>query len=201
MNPIRAGVIPATLVGMALAGVAVLQQTGATEEAARQLIRLSAISSLLLFSLAWSASSLATFFPSGWRFVMRARRRIGIAFAMSHTLHFATIAWLVEAFYGGDWSQVELLGGGLIYLFIYLMLLTSNDASVRLLGVRRWRRLHLLGGYLVWIGFTQSYVANALVEGRGGHYPVFAALCVGLLLLRIAAWWRRRPGRAVAASG
>lgn len=166
---------------------------GATEETARRLIRLSATTSLLLFALAWSASSLHLLLGSRWQPVLRARRRIGIAFALSHTVHLAAIAWLVELAYDGDWWQVDPVGGALIYTFIYVMALTSNDASVRVLGARRWRRLHWIGGYAIWIAFAQSYIANAL-QRDGLHYPVFAALCLALVMLRVTAFWRQRRG-------
>ena len=193
MNSLKRWVIPLTLAVMTLAYGWVLVSQGGTEEAYRQLIRLSATTSLFLFALAWSASSLSVFLP-GWRPVMQARRRVGIAFALSHTFHFAAIAMLVELAFDGDWSQVELVGGGFIYLFIYLMAATSNDAAVRLLGARQWRWLHWVGGYLIWYAFTQSYVGSVALEGRGGHYLVFAALCLGLLLLRVVAFWRKRVG-------
>ena len=198
---IRSSVIPVTVWVLLLSAGVVVVSLGPSEEAARQLIRLSATTSLLLFALAWSASSLAVLLGGRWRPVLRARRRIGIAFALSHTLHLAAIAWLVELAYDGDWWQVDPVGGAVIYTFIYLMALTSNDASVRLLGPRLWQRLHKVGGYAIWIAFTQSYVANAL-QRDGLHYPLFAVLCLALLLLRATAFWNRRPmGPGAAAEG
>jgi DMSO/TMAO reductase YedYZ heme-binding membrane subunit len=155
------------------------------------LIRLSATSSLLLFALAWSASSVNLLLPGRWRPVMQARRRIGISFAISHSFHLAAIAWLVELAFGGDWSEVDPLGGAVIYTLIYLMAFSSNDAAVRLLGVRQWRWLHKIGSYLIWGAFTQSYIANTF-QRDGFHYPLFAGLCVGLLLVRIIAFNRQR---------
>ena len=197
---LRRAVIPATLLTLVIACAGVVAIMGANEEAARQLIRLSATSSLLLFALAWSASSINTLVPGRWRSVMQARRRIGISFAISHTIHLAAIAWLVELAFGGDWSEVDPIGGAVIYTFIYLMAFTSNDASVRLLGARQWRWLHKFGGYLVWIAFTQSYIANTFMQD-GLHYPLFALLCVVLLCLRIAAFFRQRARTAASTPG
>ena len=190
---IRTLVIPTTLISLLVSCAGVVVIMGPTEEAARQLIRLSATSSLLLFALAWSASSINKLLPGRWRVVMQARRRIGISFAISHSFHLAAIAWLVELAFNGDWSAVDPIGGAVIYAFIYLMAFTSNDAAVRALGARQWRWLHKIGGYLIWGAFTQSYIANAF-QSDGFHYPVFAVLCIGLLALRIAAFRQSRQG-------
>jgi DMSO/TMAO reductase YedYZ heme-binding membrane subunit len=187
---LRVLVIPATLVTLLVSFVGVIGIMGPTEESARQLIRLSATSSLLLFALAWSASSLNRYFPVHWRGIMKARRRIGVSFAISHTFHLGAIAWLVELAYNGDWSELDLVGGAVIYTFIYLMAFTSNDAAVRLLGPRFWRWLHKIGGYLIWIAFTQSYISNTF-QRDGLHYPLLAGLCAGLLALRIAAFRKK----------
>jgi hypothetical protein len=186
---------------LAVTTLMVWETLGWTEGAARLLIRLSAASSLLLFALAWSASSLNALLPGGWLPVLRARRRLGISFALSHTLHFGAIAWLVELAYCGDWSEFDLLGGGLVYAFIYSMALTSNDLSIRILGRRWWRRLHWIGGYVIWIAFTQSYLGSAVFEGRGGYYPLLAVLCLALLTVRVTAYWRRRSQLSAVAGG
>lgn len=172
---------------------AVLALKGLNEDSARQLIRLTAASSLLLFALAFSASSLQQLLADDrWRPVLQARRRIGIAFAISHSFHLAAIVALVQVAYGGDFSQLgDIVGGAVIYLFIYLMTLTSNDASVRILGARQWKYLHKFGVYLIWIGLTGSYVGGVFERGEF-HYWVYSALCIVLLLLRILAFSKRR---------
>lgn len=166
-----------------------------SEEGVRQFIRLTAGSSLLLFATAWSASSLNTLLPAGhWRPVLQARRRIGIAFAVSHSFHLLGIALLVEVAFDGDWSEMELVGGGVIYGFIYLMALTSNDWSVKKLGRRVWKWLHRVGGYVIWSAFTVSYVGNAFEVGALQHW-LLGLLCLALVPLRMVAWWSRGRSR------
>ena len=92
-----------------------------------------------------------------------------------------------------DLNAVTLVGGGLAYAFVLAMAATSNDASVRRLGARRWRALHAVGGWYVWLIFTQSYAPRAAADPA---YAPFAALLVGVAGLRLARWQRVRRGAA-----
>ncbi len=181
-------VVPVTTLALAIAAF-VCWFNGFTEAGTGVFIRLTAGTSLVLFALAWSVSSLHRLLPDGgWRPVMRARRRLGIAFAVSHSYHLLGIIVLFQ-FVWADWSEFEVLPGSLIYAAIYAMAFTSNDASVRTLG-KHWQRLHTVGGYLIWVAFTVSYLGNAVQTGRPQHY-LFAVVCVALLLVRVVAWRRK----------
>ncbi len=184
--------IPATLLFLLLAATMVFYGGGVTEDNIRHMIRVTASSSLALFSLTFSASSLHYFFRDGrWLPVMRARRRLGLSFAMSHAAHLLAIIALVEVVFGGDYSQLgDIVGGSVIYLFIFAMAATSNNASVKMLGAKNWLRLHKTGSYLIWIGLFSSYLSNALDAG-GLHYWLYFALGIGLLILRIWAFWAK----------
>jgi sulfoxide reductase heme-binding subunit YedZ len=193
MITLKTAVIPATFALLLLIFSVVLALHGATEDSTRLLIRITAASSLLLFTLAFSASSLDQLLVDGrWRTLLQARRRFGIAFAISHSFHLAAIIALVQIAYDGDFSQLgDVAGGVVVYVFIYLMALTSNDACVRLLGARQWKWLHKIGVYLIWFALTGSYIANAM-DKDGLLYWTYSALCIGLLLLRMIAFWRTR---------
>lgn len=189
-NALKTWVIPLTVI--ALSVVALLYMlAGLDEDNIRGYIRVTAGSSLCLFALAWSSSSLNTLLSGHvWRPVLRARRRFGIAFAVSHTFHLLGIIALYELALGGDWSDSELPPGLVLYAVIYAMAFTSNDASVRALG-RHWKRLHVAGGLAIWGAFTLSYIGKISEYGFLQHY-LFAGLCVLLPVLRILAWRARR---------
>jgi DMSO/TMAO reductase YedYZ heme-binding membrane subunit len=185
--------LPATLLFLLLTSIIVFHGEGITEDSIRQMIRLTATSSMVLFSLTFSASSLYHLFTDGcWRPVMRARRRLGLSFALSHAAHLIAIIALVEVALGGNYSQLgEIVGGSIIYLFIFAMAATSNNASVKLLGAKNWKRLHKTGSYLIWIGLFGSYLGKALkIEDL--HYWLYFALGVSLLLLRFWAFRDKR---------
>ena len=192
----------ATAAGLALAigTAAFLAHGGWTYEGAAAAARLTARDSFLWFVVAWSASAMARLRPGGWRTaLLRRRRSIGLGFAASHTVHLGALLIAILVF-GHGTRLVTLVGGGIGYLFVFAMAITSNDASVRRLGPRRWRLLHATGGYVIAGIFAFSYL---------GRFPTNPALAVPTLaliglaaLLRVLAWARRRAGaRVVTAIG
>jgi hypothetical protein len=170
-----------------LAMVAAILLVGGTGEAnLRLLIRATARSSLLLFLLAFTASSAVRLVPSpATRWALRNRRSLGLGFAISHAWHLAAIvtgAWLHRAAFTADLTPVAVVGGGITYAFIAAMALTSSDAAQAFLGRARWRRLHVVGSYVIWIVFAQSYVGRAVVAPE---YLPYALVVVGALVLRL----------------
>lgn len=190
MPELKSFALPATLLLLLLAGTVVFYGEGLTEDNFRQMIRVTATSSLALFSLVFSASSLHYFFRDGrWRPVIHARRRLGLSFALSHAVHLLAIIAMVEVVFAGDYSQLgDIVGGSVIYLFIFAMAVTSNNASVKRLGARNWVRLHKTGAYLIWVGFFSSYLGRA-INAAGLHYWLYVALGVVLIALRIWVFW------------
>jgi len=165
-----------------LAAVFGLHGTG--EEGVRAAVRATARSSVVLFLLVFTASSLRRLRPvpaTAW--LLRNRRYVGVWFAVSHALHLGTIVvlarWWPHPFFDREGNLLTLVGGGLAFVFIAILAATSSDRAVRALGGRRWRRLHTVGIYYVWVIFTQAYLVRAL-RAPG------AALLAGALLLGLA---------------
>lgn len=160
-------------------------------EAVRHVIRFTAQSSLLLFSTAFAASALARQLPSSaTRFLQRHRRQFGLAFAVSHGLHAAalvTLARMAPALFASLTDTPMYVFGGLAYLFIIAMAATSFDRSAAWLGPRRWRLLHLIGGWDLWLTFLVSEGKRAVHDA--GYLP-YLAVILAVLALRLMA--RRR---------
>jgi len=196
----RAPLIPLTAVALVVLLAAAGVAAGWSEESVRIVIRWTAKIAVVLFAAAFSASSLRSFWRSdATRFLLIDRRRLGLSFALAHSVHLIALIVLGVAFpspFLDDLSLVTVLGGGLAYVFMFAMAATSNDASVRKLGPVGWRRLHTIGSWYIWAIFTQSYVPRALVDPTA--IP-FAALLFGVLGLRVAR--RVRARRAVDATG
>ena len=128
--------------------------------------------------------------------IMQARRRLGLSFALSHLVHLLAIVALVELVYAGDYSQLgEIAAGIVIYLFIFAMAFTSNNASVKLLGAKNWTILHKTGSYLIWIGLFSTYL-GAATESGSMHYWAYLSLGFSLLILRSWAFWRKRKAKS-----
>jgi sulfoxide reductase heme-binding subunit YedZ len=194
----RSWIILGTALLLALCVASAVALLGWSEEAARLIVRMSARVSVVLFSLAFSASALQTLFPSrASAALLRNRRYVGLSLALSHSVHLACLVVLGFAFPDPFLDYLDpptVIGGGIAYLFIYAMALTSTDAAVHRLGRARWRRLHLVGSWYIWIIFTQSYLPLAM-EDPGSLAPL--ALVLLAASLRFSRW--RRSRSAVAA--
>lgn len=140
------------------------------------------------FFLAFTASSLAQLTSGPMpKFLMRNRRYIGLCFALIHGAHGAFVLSNL-ALTDASRPAPALAAGALAYAFLIAMTLTSNNASVRRLGAKRWKRLHKVGSYYIWAIFASNAPAIIKLE------PVswIPALCLVALGLRIAAYQKRR---------
>lgn len=126
------------------------------------------------------------------RWMMKNRRSLGLGFATAHTVHLGALTSF-NLVAGQSPNLVTLVGGGGAYLLMFAMVATSNDAAVRRLGARSWKRLHALGIHWLWFVFAFSY-GGRVAEGRLAFVPLFG-LALGGLGLRIAARLRTRGSR------
>lgn len=189
----------ATGLALAIATVTYLTHGGWTYEGAAAAARLTARNSFLWFLTAWSASALARLWPGGWRTaLLRRRRSVGLGFAAAHTVHLAALLIALFVFDHGT-KLVTVVGGGIGYLFVFAMAITSNDASVRRLGPRRWRLLHATGGYVIAGIFAFSYLGRIKVDPLLGVPMV--ALIILVAMLRILAWAGKGKARVAATQG
>jgi methionine sulfoxide reductase heme-binding subunit len=159
--------------------------------------RWTARAALPLFLVAYTAGSVRTLWPGPIaNALVRRRRQWGLAFALAHFIHFVALALNICVF-GPSRDTETLVGGGLAYGFIALMAITSNDASVRALGIW-WRRLHRVGIHYIWLIFTISYASRIVNPDASYHLMGYVGtpVMLGALALRVAAWRRRRTASA-----
>jgi DMSO/TMAO reductase YedYZ heme-binding membrane subunit len=175
-----------------LSMAAILLAAYGTEEAGvRVLIRATARTSLPLFLAAFVASSARRLWRSdttAW--LLRNRRYVGVSFATSHGVHLAAIVTLAARWPESFWSKTSpltLYGGGLGYVFIFLLALTSSDAAVRRLGRQRWKLLHRIGVWYLFGIFLLNYGPSGFFSPA--YIPASLAV-LAALGLRIAARWR-----------
>ncbi|GAA0764703.1 hypothetical protein LRH25_09925 [Ideonella azotifigens] len=158
--------------------------------ALRLAIRLTARSSWLLFLLVFTASAAARHWPGALtRWQLRNRRHLGLAFAVSHTVHLAAILGFANLDPAG-FHQASSLGnqitGGIAYGFIALMALSSSDTVAAWLGRKTWGRLHTAGIYYLWISFMVTF---------GKRIPTSASYAVPVVILLLALAFRLWPQR------
>ena len=91
--------------------------------------------------------------------------------------------------------------GGIGYLFLLAMKVTSFDRTAALLGIRVWQALHATVAFVLWTIFLISDVSR--VHEDRGHLLFIVPLLL-VLAIRILAWWRSRavslPARLPASS-
>lgn len=181
------------LVGLfaALLAVAAGLVSGAdAAERAGLAARWTARAALPLFLVAFLASTLMRRWPAAITRALRKRRRQwGLGFALAHTIHLAALAVNVIVYAPGRTWQ-SLIGGGLAYVMIFVMALTSTDGWQRQLG-RWWRRLHTVGIYYIWLIFTASYAGRAFGDEPEKRVVgvVFGTILIAALIGRL---WPRR---------
>jgi hypothetical protein len=160
---------------------AILAVAGTGEGGLRMVVRASARTSVVLFCAAFGASA--------WfrlrrdrigRFLLLNRRYLGVSFAVSHLSHLVAIVALARTAPDFHFATPTVVVGGLGYVFVAAMAATSFDRAAAWLGPARWRRLHLVGGWYVWLVFVVSYVPRAVSD------PTALSVAAAALLLATA---------------
>ena len=187
------------LIGLAaglLAVGAALAAGGTAAEQALLAARWTARTALPVFLVAYLASSLVKLWPGTLTRALRHRRRQwGLGFALAHAIHFAALAVNVLVF-GPARPWQTLIGGGLAYLFILMMAVTSNDASMRRMG-KGWRGLHRFGIHYIWLIFFISYASRIPNPEKMLTGLLFTPLLLAALAVRLWTQRRTKPANMV----
>lgn len=177
--------------------IAIFLWGGFTEESNRQAIRLSARISAILFCLAFAASAFHQLTQNSFSFwIFRNRKFFGISFAIIHLIHLGFLVLLQAEFHSVFIiaKTSSLIGGGLAYLFLVLMLLTSFPRFAKYLSRTNWKRLHTVGGYWIWFIFFKSYWKRAFPEAE--YIPLVILFLIVLALRLWQLWEKRKTTRA-----
>ena len=172
------------LVGLSLivfASVFVIH--GFTEASTRLNIRLSARLAFLAFWMAFIASSVQFFFRNQFGFWILANRKFfGISFGIIHLIHLALLALLQLYFHPVFQlaNPISLAGGGIAYLFVVLMLITSFQSAKDMMPFKAWEIIHTLGMYWIAAVFLTSYGKRSLTDWE--YIPLLSLLVFGFIL-------------------
>ncbi|QNI77558.1 hypothetical protein [Synechococcus sp. MVIR-18-1] len=150
-------------------------------------------SSLILFAIAFTASSLESLWASSiTRWSLRNRRWIGLSFAASHFIHLGLIISISLLFpdpFLREQSLGQWLFGGLAYMFVFLMALTSTNQAQHWMGMKSWKRLHYVGSHWIWTVFLFTYLKH-VKEGPFWFYLPFLVFTLLMIPIRFA---KHRP--------
>lgn len=125
-----------------------------SDESAKLWAKYSAHLSFIYLFVAYSVGTLTKYFAfKPINHLAINRRSIGLSFSITHSFHLIAIVYFFTTT-AEQPSIVSIIGGGLGYLLMYAMTLTSTDAMVERMGVQRWKMLHTIGiNYLIIIFF------------------------------------------------
>ena len=135
---------------------------------------------------------------TGWLWLMRLRRLLGLFAFFYGCLHFLTYMVLDQFF---DWANIlkdivkrpYITVGFTALLLMVPLAVTSTDAMIRRLGGKRWRWLHrwvylsAIGGVVHFCWLVKKDLTNPII---------FALLLAILLIIRIVFWlknFRQQP--------
>jgi len=133
---------------------------------------------------------------TGWNWLLRLRRMLGLFAFFYAVLHVTAFVWLDHWF---EWADIVadvakrpyLTFGFVAFVLMLPLAATSTNAMVRRLGGRRWQRLHRLVYAIGVLGVLHFWfhklAKNDLAE------PMIYALVLGVLLG--ARLWHWRAGR------
>lgn len=162
---------------------------GWNASAIKHAIDVTGRSSLILFSIAFTASSLENLWQSSLsRWTLRNRRWIGLSFASSHFIHLGLIISM-SAFFPDPFLREQSMGqwvfGGLAYVFVFLMALTSTDQAQHWMGMKNWKRLHFIGSHWIWLMFLLTYLKH-VKQGPFWFYLPFLIFTLAMIPIRVA---------------
>lgn len=151
-----------------------------------------------LLILAYVARPLVDLTRSDWSRALLARRKwLGLGFAISHTIHLATLA-MANSLAGTVPAIITLVGGGGAYFMLYVMAFTSNRRAMKKLG-KWWKPIHRFGIHYLWFIFAQSYIGRIFNPELRAQGIIFGSIAIAAAAIRFAAWQKSRRRRAVAA--
>ena len=173
------GTLALTLAGSAL----YLAVAGSGDEHIRLLLRLTARLALIALLVVFVARPLRQIVRTPLTLaLLRYRPLAGLAFAGIHTGHLLLIlyrAWQVPAF---DFHIAEHTVGGIAYIVMFAMVITTFHGPARLIGPRAWRILHKSGLYLLTAIFAQTQLPESLATISTMNWPLVVLLLLALVI-------------------
>ena len=160
------------------------------------IIRSTGRTSVTFFLLAFGASGFQYFWKNSFtNWVRKNRRYLGISFAISHYFHLAGILYLnfiISEPIIAERGLIIVGLGGLGYVFLTLMALTSTDKAIETIGIKNWKILHWVGSHYLWIVFSTSYIPRAVSDY---FYIPFAAGLIFVIIIRLSYFLKIRSSK------
>jgi sulfoxide reductase heme-binding subunit YedZ len=135
---------------------------------------------------------------SGWNWLVRLRRMLGLYVFFYACLHFLTFLWFdhffdLQAMWRDVLKRPFITVGFVAFVLLVPLALTSSNGMVRRLGGKRWQWLHRLVYVIAPLAILHFWWMKA-GKHNFAQPIVFGSILGVLLLMRV--WWALQPGRA-----
>ena len=138
---------------------------------------------------------------TGWNWVIRLRRMLGLFCFFYALLHFTTFLWFDHFF---DWSAMWkdvlkrpfITVGCIAFLMLVPLAATSTNGMVKRLGGKRWRWLHLLIYVIAPLAILHFWWMKA---GKNDFAEPILFGTIVAVLLGLRVWWSRARTQAAPA--
>lgn len=132
----------------------------------------------------YTASALYRIWPNRLTlWVNQNRRSLGLSFALTHTVHLATVLHYIAQPGSPEQPAAGIIG----YVAIYLMAFSSNPHSMKTLGVW-WKRVHGVGVQIIFLYYLAAYGQMLFEPELRPVGLVVVPLLSAALGVRLAAW-------------
>jgi sulfoxide reductase heme-binding subunit YedZ len=141
---------------------------------------------------------------TGWVWLVRLRRMLGLYAFFYGTMHVTAYVWIDQYF---DWTAIAtdvakrpyLTLGFVAYVLMIPLAVTSTNGMVRRLGGRNWQRLHRVVYAIGALGVLHFWY-HKLAKNDLAQPTLYAMVLVALLGARLLRWTGRSRPSASAAS-
>lgn len=123
--------------------------------------------------------------------LLQNRRLLGIAFAGVHVAHLGLLIFKVNQVPGFSLDPAANYLGVATYSVILALLVTSYDAPARALGAKRWKILHKIGLYWLFVTFAQTQLPDSLDRLEGTNWWLIALIAIAVII-RLTAFFAKR---------
>ena len=138
---------------------------------------------------------------TGWNWVIRLRRMLGLFCFFYALLHFTTFLWFDHFFdWGAMWKDVLkrpfITVGFIAFLMLVPLAATSTNGMVKRLGGKRWRWLHRLIYVIAPLAILHFWWMKA---GKNDFAEPILFGTIVAVLLGLRVWWSRTRTQAAPA--
>ena len=177
-----------------IAAAAYLGVVGTSDESMGAVLRLSARVAFIVLLVIFVARPLQQILGTpATAALLRNRRLVGIAFAGIHTAHLSLLVLRANQMPDFELSLTANYLGALTYLVIYLMLITSYDGPARALGSKRWKILHKVGLYWIFVIFLQTQLPRSLDKLGDVNWWLITITAIAIVIRLTTFFANKRP--------